>query len=85
MRRRDKEMPRVPGSGAWGGAIGVLGEHRLRRRALRKSGLLSAVTSRRGTRPGVWQGECGHHGESHRPARVCSPTTSWPVCCGMEK
>lgn len=36
--------------------------------ALGKSGLLSAVTSRRGTRAGVWQGVCGHHGESHRRA-----------------
>lgn len=37
-------------------------------RPLRKFGLLAAVTSRRGTGAGVWQGECGHHGESHSPA-----------------
>lgn len=26
------------------------------------------MTSRRGTRAGVWQGECGHYGEAHSPS-----------------
>lgn len=26
------------------------------------------MTWRRGTKAGVWLGECGHYGESHRPA-----------------
>lgn len=37
-------------------------------RTLGKPGLLSAVTSRRGTSAGVWQKERGHQGESHSPA-----------------
>lgn len=52
--------------------------------ALRKLGLPSAVTSRRGTRLGVGQGEHGHCGESHSPAGAAafSPHAGRP---GIEK
>ena len=55
----------------WGprGLIGCLGNKGPGGgQTLRKLGLLSAVTSRKGSRLGVWHGECGHYGESHSPA-----------------
>ena len=60
---------RVPGSEGPEGRIGCLGNQGPGGgRTLRKLGLLSAVTSRRGTSLGVRQAESGHDGESHSPA-----------------
>lgn len=69
-----KKVPRAA-QGHWGsarpeqGLQGVASNEGPREgRPLGKLGLLSAVTSRRGTGAGVWQGECGQYGESHSPA-----------------
>lgn len=60
---------RVRGSEGPEGLIGCLGNQGPGGgRTLRKLGLLSAVTSRRGTSLGVRQAESGHDGESHSPA-----------------
>lgn len=69
-----QELPRGPGAQqGLSGGYRVLPPYRGSKgsgegQTLRNLGPFSAVTSRKGTKAGAWQGEHDHHGESRRPA-----------------
>lgn len=79
-------LPQGPGAQRGpGGGEGVCQGTKAQEKTLRKLGLLSAMTSRRGTRLRFGRGALATMVSPTARLEGCSPTTWQPVCRGMEK